>query len=74
MKWLSDHNVEISMKPLFCCCCKQPESILVMMTIAIGRGKDIVWANIVENLSRYSISDYFKLAAKELKAGYGLNS
>ena len=75
MKWLSDHNAEICMRPLLCACCKQQEAQLVMITIAIGKGKEIVWANIVENLSKWSLRDYFKLAVKELKEKTdGLNS
>lgn len=74
MKWLSDHNAEISMKSIYCTVCKQIKSTLIMIEVEYVCGKSFVWANIVEKKSRYSIQDYFKIAIKEIKLVHGLNS
>jgi hypothetical protein len=74
MKWLSEHNAEISMKSIFCSVCKQIKSTLIMIEVEYACGKSFVWADFVDKKSRYSIQDYFKIAVKEIKTRYDLNS
>jgi len=74
MKWLSDHKAEISMKSILCTCCNQIKSTQIAIEVEYGCGKSFVWANIVDRKSRYSIQDYFRIAIKEIKAAYGINS
>ncbi len=69
MKFLSDHNVNICMKPMP----YNAQAIFICMKYKIN-DREYGWANIVNSHGRYSVSRWFSIAAREIKRIYGLNS